>query len=74
MQDYAQQGRSTFSNRELRIDPRLRLPDVNDNLEARLVLLARRLAERDAGVALEKTGRGQFRLNVQRPLQLVEMN
>ncbi|MGB9992452.1 GAF domain-containing protein [Massilia sp. SM-13] len=73
MQDFAQQGRSSFSNRELRIDPRLRLPDVNDNLEARLVLLARRLAERDAGVALEKTGRGQFRLNVQRPLQLVEV-
>jgi adenylate cyclase len=74
MQDYAQQGRSTFSNRELRIDPRLRLPDVNDNLEARLVLLARRLAERDAGVALERTGRGQFRLNVRRPLQLVEVS
>ncbi|UGQ46927.1 GAF domain-containing protein [Massilia endophytica] len=73
VQDYVQQGRSSFSNRELRLDARLRLPDVNDNLEARLVLLARRLAERGAGIAIEKTGRGHFRLDVQRPLQLQEV-
>jgi adenylate cyclase len=71
VQDYVQGGRTTFSNRELRLDPRIRLPDVNDNLEARLVLLARRLGERGSPVRIEKTGRGAFRLDVRRPLRLV---
>ena len=47
---------------------------MNDNLEARLVLLARRLAERNCPVRIEKTGRGAFRLDVQRPLALVARN
>jgi len=73
LKDHAAQGRTSFSNRELRLDPRIRLPDVSDNLEARLVLLARRLAERSPGVGIEKTGRGHFRLCVRQPLQLQEM-
>jgi GAF domain/Pyridoxamine 5'-phosphate oxidase len=68
--DYVNDGRTLFSNRELRLDPRIRLPDVGDNLEARLILLQRRLAERDACVRIEKTGRGRFCLRLNRPLAL----
>ncbi len=69
--DYAERGRTSFSNKELRIDPRVRLPGVSDNLEARLVLLQRRLEERAAGIRLLKTGRGRFTLRVEQPLQLL---
>ena len=74
LQDHQALGRTQFSNRELRADPRVRRPDQSDNLEARLVLLHRRLAERQACVQLEKTGRGRFRLLVGRPLSLEDMD
>lgn len=70
VRDVQERGRCDFSNRELRLDPRIRLPDLSDNLEARLVLLARRLADRQACLQIQKTGRGRFRLAVARPLKL----
>jgi adenylate cyclase len=72
-QDFSERGRCDFSNRELRLDPRIKLPDLSDNLEARLVLLAKRLAERGACAQILKTGRGRFRLQVERPLRLQEI-
>ena len=71
--DHEAQGRTAFSNRELRLDSRIRLPDIGDNLEARLVLLHRRLVERRACVQIEKSGRGRFCLRVTRPLRLAQV-
>ncbi|GAA5175491.1 hypothetical protein GCM10025771_07770 [Niveibacterium umoris] len=73
LQTRAKTGREDFSNRELRVSPELRLPDICDNLEARLILLQRRLDERNAGIRMRKTGRGLFRLEVALPLTLIEL-
>ena len=64
VRDFSDKGRTHFTNRELRLDPRIKLPDLSDNLEARLILLQKRLVERQAPIRIEKTGRGQFRLAV----------
>jgi hypothetical protein len=66
--EFLRSGRREFSNRELRLAPELRLPDVQDNLEVRLLLLQRRLAEQQAPIRLEKAGRGRMRLNVECPV------
>ncbi|MBV8464676.1 MAG: GAF domain-containing protein [Burkholderiales bacterium] len=70
LNDYQQAGRTDFTNRELRLDGRLRLPEIDDNLETRLILLQRRLGERCQWLGFEKIGRGRFRLRVDRPVKL----
>lgn len=72
--EHARNRRSEFSLRELRLaGHELRLPELQDNLSVRLLLLQRRLAERGAAMQIHKTGRGRFRIELQRPLRLMEV-
>ncbi len=71
LNEYVATGRTEFTNREIRLDPAIKLPDVVDNLEARLILLRRRLDEQKLGIALHKNGRGRLRLQVCGQLQLL---
>ena len=70
LEQHAASGRVDFTNKEIRLDPRLELPGFRDNLDTRLILLKRRLDERDAPIRLDKTGRGRFRLLVDGDVRL----
>jgi hypothetical protein len=67
---YLSEGRCEFTNKEIRLDANMQLPDFKDNLETRLILLRRRLEERCTFLHIVPTGRGRFRFDAQKRLRL----
>lgn len=69
--DAQQHGRTDFTTRALRLTgDALGLPDIQDNLGVRLLLLQRRLADWGGPLQIRKLRRGCYALDATRPLRL----
>jgi len=68
---YVNENRSRFTNKEMRSDACLGLPDIRDNFETRLILLRRRLEDRSPDIRIRAVARGTFSLEISRPIELL---
>lgn len=66
----AKDGRTEFTNREMRLALGTKMPEIKDNLETRLLLLRRRLEEKQAPIQIIRTMRGRVRLEAGGPIVL----
>lgn len=64
------EGRTSLTNRELRLHPVLKLPSYKDNLETRLLMLQRRLEDKGRVVRLVREQRGRLTLVCDVPVEI----